>query len=406
MTVFSILGVTLGVAALIIVLSVMGGFEQDLKGKMLRGQPHLEILAENPILGFSLNDVPLDQLKTAIRDGHGFSPFTQGDVVIKQGKHLAAVNLVGVDTKFDNSMWAFHETVVDGDLESINENHRPLLSLEENRSSFPGIMLGEGVAGQLGADLGDEVTILSPQAASGAVLFSGGTITRTYVVTAIFRSRIFTYDSKWAVVRLEEGRKFMPDYDPYLDIENFVTGIAVNADDPYDVDGIVSRLKAQFGQLNFRTWKDANSALLFALQLEKYTMGAILMLIVLVAVFSISGTMMMTVFHKKTQVCLMRSLGMTQKDIARLYMFQGGTIGFLGILLGLALGLGVCFILHESRYIDMPANLNSIRGLPVKFLPFEYAVICIMAFMLTVLGALYPALTASRQNPSSGLRYS
>ena len=97
---------------------------------------------------------------------------------------------------------------------------------------------------------------------------------------------------------------------------------------------------------------------------------------------------------------------MTQKDIARLYIFQGGGIGLIGIILGLALGLGVCFILNESRYLDMPVTLNSIRGLPVKFLPVEYAVICVMAFGLSILGALYPALTASRQNPSSGLRYS
>ena len=406
MTVFSILGVTLGVAALIIVLSVMGGFEQDLKSKMLRGQPHLEILAENPILGFSLNEVPIDEMKASVPQGFGFAPFTQADVVIKQGKHLAAVNLLGVDSKYDNSMWVFQDSIVEGALEDIDQNHQPILSLEPGQGRFPGIILGEGVAGQLGADLGDEITILSPQAASGAVLFSGGTITRSYVVTGIFRSRIFTYDSKMAVVRLDEGRKFLPDYDPYLDVERYVTGIALNAEDPYDVDSIVSSLKSKHKELNYRTWKDANSALLFALQLEKYTMGAILMLIVLVAVFSISGTMMMTVFHKKTQVCLMRSIGMTQNDIARLYMFQGGTIGFIGIAFGLLLGLGVCFVLHEARFMDMPANLNSIRGLPVKFLPFEYVVICISAFVLTILGALYPALTASRQNPSTGLRYS
>ena len=405
MTVFSILGVTLGVAALIIVLSVMGGFEQDLKSKMLRGQPHLEILASNPILGFSLNEIPLDQIKKLVPEGAGFSPFTETDVVIKQGKHLAAVNLVGIDLKYDNTMWAFWDTMVDGELKSIDENVQPLLSIGPETSKFPGIVLGEGVAGQLGTDLGDEITLVSPQAASGAVLFSGGTITRTYVVSGIFRSRIFTYDSKWAVVRLDEGRKFMTDYDPYLDIERYVTGIAINAADPYEVDDIIARLKTKF-DLKFRSWKDANSALLFALQLEKYTMGAILMLIVLVAVFSISGTMMMTVFHKKTQVCLMRSIGMTQKDIARLYIYQGAAIGVIGITLGLLIGLGVCFGIYELRYIDMPANLNSIRGLPVKFLPLEYVIVCFTALVLAILGALYPALIASRQNPSSGLRYS
>lgn len=405
MTVFSILGVTLGVAALVIVLSIMGGFEQSLKSKMLRGQPHLEILGKDPNLGFSLDQMPLSELAALLPAGHSFAPFTQNDVVAKQGKHLAAVSLIGVQPSNDNSMWVFADSIVEGNFKDIQQDQAPLFGLG-GMHKFPGIVLGEGVAGQLGANLGDELSILSPQAASGALLFSGGTISRTYVVTGIFSSQIFSYDSKWAVVRLEEGRKFLPDYDPYLDIENYVTGIAVNIQEPQKVDQVVHKLQGQLSDVSYSTWKDTNSALLFALQLEKYTMGAILMLIVLVAVFSISGTMMMTVFHKKTQVCLMRSIGMTQRDVGKLYMLQGATIGLVGIFLGLVVGLSVCYLLSETRYVNMPANLNSIRGLPVKFLPVEYAVICSFAFFLAILGALYPALTASRQNPSSGLRYS
>ena len=116
----------------------------------------------------------------------------------------------------------------DDDLATIDEEHSPLLSFDNDESKFPGILLGEGVAGQLGADIGDEVTVLSPQAASGAVIFSGGTISRTYVVSGLFSTRMFDYDSRWAVVRLDEGRKFMTDYDPSLDLEKFVTGIGIS----------------------------------------------------------------------------------------------------------------------------------------------------------------------------------
>ena len=113
-----------------------------------------------------------------------------------------------------------------------------------------------------------------------------------------FRSRIFTFDSKWAVVRLDEGRKFMPDYDPLLDIENYVTGIAVNAEEPNDVDQMVDRLKAKL-PLNFRTWKDTNKALIFALQLEKIYDGRHSYADCPGCCFLSRGTMMMTVFHKK-----------------------------------------------------------------------------------------------------------
>jgi lipoprotein-releasing system permease protein len=405
MTVFSIAGVMIGVAALIIVLSVMGGFEHDLKSKMLRGLPHIEVLNEAALLGFSLDEQPVAKFQKKYPEAVSVAPFIQTDVVLKQGKHLAAVSLFGVDPQADQSMWAFHDRFIEGQLSDIAKRHPPLLSFEKTTPKFPGIVLGDALAGQLGANLGDEIVILSPEAASSHTILGGGTLTRSYVLVGTFHSGLFNYDAKWAVVTLDEARKFMPAYDPGLDEERYVTGIALNVPDPTDMDDLVASLERPEG-LQVKTWKDSNAALLFALTLEKYTMGAILMLIVLVAAFSISGTMMMTVFHKKTQISLLRSIGMTKRDVGRLFLIQGMTVGAIGIVLGLGLGLGVCFSLSKLRYLDVPANLMSIRALPVKFLPVEYGVICVMAWGLSMLGALYPALTAARQNPSNGLRYS
>jgi lipoprotein-releasing system permease protein len=196
----------------------------------------------------------------------------------------------------------------------------------------------------------------------------------------------------------------MVDYDSSLDLERYVTGVALNVAEPFDIDAYGEKVKSMKG-LAPHTWKNTNSALLFALKLEKFTMGSILMLIVLVAAFSISGTMMMTVFHRKNQVCLMRSLGMTQGDVARLFMIQGMVIGFIGIVIGLAIGLGVCGLLWQFRFVNMPPSIGYLRALPVKFLPLDYVVICVSAWLLSLAGATYPALTAARQNPSSGLRY-
>lgn len=405
MTTISILGVALGVAALIVVLSVMGGFEQDLKSKMLLGLPHVEVLHERAVLGFSLDEQPLEELQKLFPEAESLAPFVQADVVLKQGKHLAAVSLYGVDPKADNSMWAFDGRLIEGDLAAIGESHQPLISFDPQPSRFPGIVLGDGLAGQLGASIGDEIVALSPESASSHTILGGGTLTRSYVLVGIFHSGLFDYDAKWAIVNLSEGRKFMPAYDPGLDEENYVTGVALTISDPMQADVLAARLGTE-GGLVARTWMDSNAALLFALQLEKYTMGAILMLIVLVAAFSISGTMMMTVFHKKTQISLLRSIGMTRQDIGRLFLMQGMTVGGVGILLGLILGLSLCYGIASIRYIDVPANLMSIRALPVKFLPVEYGIICVMAWVLSVVGALYPAMTAARQAPSNGLRYS
>ena len=179
--------------------------------------------------------------------------------------------------------------------------------------NFPGIALGDQLALQIGADIGDEITLLSPQASSSSAM-AGGTLARRYVVTGKISTGLFNYDAKWCVVSLDEARYFMPDYDASLSEDLYVTGVAMNVSDPMNMEPYVNKTK-KWADLTAKTWQVTNKSLLFALKLEKFTMGSILMLIVLVAAFSISGTMIMTVFHKKGQVSILRSLGMTQGEI-------------------------------------------------------------------------------------------
>jgi lipoprotein-releasing system permease protein len=268
--------------------------------------------------------------------------------------------------------------------------------------STPGIALGVDLARNLGVGVGDEIVIHSPTANSQTVL-AGGAIAKSFVVAAIFETQIFNFDLKWAVVSLDNARLFMADYDPSLQEQHYVSGIAVNVKDPYRIDEFVKRLSLP--ELETKTWKQTNSALLFALQLEKFTMGAILMLIVLVAAFSISGTLMMMVFHKKRQISVLRSIGMTRKGILKTYLLQGLAIGGVGVILGFVIGIGVCVGLYNMRVAGVSADLYYIASLPVKFLPWDYLIIGLASLLLTLIGALYPALIASNQNPSQGLRY-
>jgi lipoprotein-releasing system permease protein len=133
-------------------------------------------------------------------------------------------------------------------------------------------------------------------------------------------------------------------------------------------------------------------------------MGSILMLIVLVAAFSISGTMIMTVFHKRSQVGILRSLGMTQKEIAGLFLAHGLTIGTVGVLIGLGVGVGLCYLIKNTHLFPLPEGTYYLRMLPVKFLPVEYVVICVFAWIFSLLASTYPAFAAASQNPSDGVR--
>jgi lipoprotein-releasing system permease protein len=402
MTITSIGGVALGVFALTVVLSVMGGFEKDLREKMFRGLPHLEIMATNPVVGFSLKEHPVEQITKLVPEASGVEAFVQADVVLKHRKHLSSVTIFGIEPE-KGQLWGFANAMTQGELSSVGKLHTSATDVRFEQEKYPGLVLGEGLAGELGVDVGDEVTVLSPQSGVRNAL-AGQSMSSTFVVSGIFRSDLPRFDSKYAVVSLSAGRKFMADYDESLDVDEFVSGIAVNVGNPEEVDTYAKRIN-KFPGLDTLTWKNVNKSLLFALKLEKFTMGSILLLIVVVAAFSISGTMMMTVFHKRGQVALMRSLGMTRNDILKVYLAHGFSIGTVGITIGLALGLGACAAIYFFHFIDLPTGLYYQRKLPVKFLPIEYCVIAVCAWALSLFAAAYPAFTASRQDPGQGLRY-
>lgn len=417
MTVVSVLGVTIGVGALVIVLSVMGGFEADLKRKMLAGEPHLEVIAENAVAGFSLLDYPVSSFKELFPEATAIEPFVSADVVLKRKGFVVPATLIGVRPEMEGTkLWAFDGMFIEGGLQDFKGLIKPQFPQDPKViRDLPGIALGDQLALQISADVGDEITVLSPQASASSAL-SGGTLARSFVVTGKISTGLFSYDAKWAVTNLNEGRYFIPEYDETLSDQEYVTGVAMNVTKPMEVDKLASRIKGadtttansadkQFSELKVQTWQMTNKSLLFALKLEKFTMGSILMLIVLVAAFSISGTMMMTVFHKKGQVSILRALGMSRDEIRRLFLANGIVIGSAGVLLGLSIGLAVCWFIASNKGIPLPKGVYYLRQLPVRYLPVEYIVICVCAWLLSIVASVYPAISAARAEPSEGLRY-
>jgi lipoprotein-releasing system permease protein len=405
MTMVSVVGVCIGVAALIIVLSVMGGFEQDLMRKLLKGQPHLEITASNSAAGFSLKEFPIEGFRKKFPEASDVEPYVEADVVLKREKSFSSATIFGIDPERNAHLWGFGGAITKGEFSSLNEKHAPIVTSEDLDTKYPGIILGEQLSIQLGVDIGDELVVISPQGATDAgSIMTGGTLARHFVVVATFRTDLFNYDSRWAVVNLSEARRFMADYDSSLDQEEYVSGVAINFGNPYSVEMATPRVKDYEG-LQASNWQTANKSILFALKLEKFTMGAILMLIVIVAAFSISGTMMMNVFHRRTQVALMRSLGMTKFGVARLFILHGLSISIIGIIVGLIGGVVVCALIYYFQFINLPEGVYYLKRLPVRFLPWNYVVICGMALIFGVLASLYPAMTAAKQEPSEGLRW-
>lgn len=400
MTKVSILGITIGVAALVTVLSVMGGFEYDLRDKMFRGLPHLELFHKQAMAGFSLKELTLDKMKEVYPEANGIEPFIKADIILKHRKNIASATLFGIDPDLGGKIWGFFSSRFDGRLEDLELKPR---TFDEHSDYVGGLFLGESLAIQLGVSFGDDVFILSPYSSVGNVL-SGSSISGRFRVTGLFETDSPEIDSKYAVVSLKAGRKFLPDYDPSLAKEEYVSGIAMSFPRPEQIDDVAERL-SKFPDLQAVTWKDTNKSLLFALKLEKFTMSSILLLIVLVAAFSISGTIMMTVFHRRSQIALFRSLGMTQVEIAKVYLAIGFFIGTIGTLIGLSIGIGVSTLIYFFQFVELPAGIFYQSRLPVRFLPTEYVVIALCSWTLSIVATLYPALIASKQDPGAGLRY-
>lgn len=392
MTYASILGVTIGVSALVITLSVMGGFENDLRQRMFKGLPHMEIYFKNPFVGISLDQYPIAKFKETYPEASYVEPFVKADVVLKNRNHLSSVVVFGLDKNSKGALWGFGAGMVMGSLDDLHK-----------ASNTPRIILGEDLAFELGVDVGDSVVGLSPSASLSDAL-GGQELSKTFEVAGVFRTDLSKYDSKYAVMSIPNGRFFMADYDSSLDEENYVSGVAINFKQPQDVD-LYKKKAESFEHLNVTTWKDVNKSLLFALLLEKFTMSAVLFLIVLVAAFSISGTVMMTVYYKRHQISLFRALGMKFGDVLKMFISHGVVIGAVGVVLGLAVGLGGCLLIERVGSIPLPKGIYMLKSLPVKYLYKEYAIISVCAFLLTVIASIYPAYIAANREPGQGLRY-
>ena len=390
MTFVSIAGVAIGVMALTIVLSIMGGFERDLKSSMVKGLPHIEIYnRDNPTLGFALKDYPLTFFKKLFPEAIAVEPFIQVDVVLKHNKHLSSATIFAVEPRAGGGLWGFRRqgTIVAGNFADLQQIDDALL-------------LGEALAIQMGASINDEITVLNPAATSFADSLAAAA--RTFKLVGIFRTGLFNYDGKWAVIALANGRKFLPDYDDSLSQQRYVSGVALNFSDPDQVDQQIELLTNN--DLKTVTWKESNASLIYALKLEKFAMGAILMLIVLVAAFSISGTMMMTVFYRRCQIALLRALGLSRRRTFKVFLIQGLLIGTIGVAIGMALGLGILVIVGTVT-IPLSQDVYQLPEVPVRFLWHDYPIIAILAWLLSLIAVTYPAMVAAKEPPAKGLRF-
>jgi lipoprotein-releasing system permease protein len=382
-TAISIGGVAVGVMALLVVLSVMSGFHQDLQKKILGANAHIIIRDyKGAIQDY---EKAAEKLKTE-KEIVSYAPFVLGQVMVSYGNRTHGVFLRGIDVETESKTTEILSHIKDGDFTKLSGD-----------SDIPGIILGKELASSLGVFINDKINIVSPLGEIGPM----GMLPRVkqFRVVAIFEIGMFEYDSSLVLTNIKAAQEF-------FDLGNAISGIEGRLKDIYRAPEIKKHLQTKLGfPFYVMDWMQMNKNLFSALKLEKFAMFVILVLIVLVASFNIISNLIMNVIEKSREIAILKAIGATNRGIMAIFIFQGLFIGLIGTTLGVLGGYLLGYILNTYQIIKLPADVYYLSHLPVKMSLFDFVTVSLSAITITFLATIYPAWQAAKLDPVEPLRY-
>ncbi len=383
----SLLGVAVGVAALITVLSVMNGFETELRGRLLSLSAHATLSAR----GGAIDDwrARIGQLQSS-PGLLGAAPFLDTDAMLSRQSSMSGAIVRGVDPDLEPQVSSIADAMREGKLSDLKPGM--------NR-----IILGRMLAYQLQIGPGDTVVVMIPGNSSG-----GGFTPRLqeFEVVGTFEVGLQEHDSVLALINLSDAQALRGLSGP--------SGIRLKFDDVLQAPDLARIAAARLNpKMQVRDWTQENEAYFRAIRIEKTMTGLILMLIVAVAVFNIAATLVMVVNDKRTDIAILRTLGLSPRGVLAVFMTQGVLIGWIGTALGVGLGLALAlnvdvivpFLESTFGFHIMDPDVYYVSGIPSELHPPDVVRIAIAAFILTFSATIYPALQASRTQPAVALRY-
>lgn len=384
----SITGVMIGVAALIVALSIMNGFESEVRSAIIGFQSHLELR--------KFHRVGLEDYAEIMRQieslDHivGISPYIDGKGLIIGAKKRAGVAIRAIDPGTINAVSDIQNNIIHGsfDVGPIKK---------EGQRALPGIVLGKHLAAKLGAGLGDRVQILSPTEISL-------TLTRmpplfTFRITGVFESGIFDFDDVFAYISLRQAQRL-------FDMRGMVTGLEIKLADLNFADNVAERIDKLLGYpYHTVTWFEMHRNLFAWMKLQKWGAFIILSLIIMVAAFNIVSTLIMIVLEKTKEIGILKSMGATSAGIRKIFMFEGLIGGTIGTILGCVIGYALCWSQLEFQYFSLPPDIYIISALPILIKQMDFLLISFVAIFLCFSAAVYPASKAANLDPIEAIRY-
>lgn len=386
-------GVTVGVTALVVVIAVMTGMQEDLRGKILESTPHVLVLEQGSSLRMRDWQNVVD---AAVSDPAvvGAAPFVLSTVAITRGGGASAyaqtATLYGVS--------------VDTARSPVTEMERRILQgvldLRTPPSGLSPLLLGIGLADRMQLFPGDTLTVISFENLQVG-MFGVAPTTRRFEVTGTFATGMYDYDTQNVYTTLEAAQDLLG-----IAGEGLVSGVGVRTTDPELATEVGDRIQARLGFPYYvESWMTTNRALFSALKLEKLAMSLILFLIVVVAAFNIVSTLVMVVADRTREIGILKAMGMTRGGILRVFILQGIWIGVVGTVAGTGLGLFLCLLLDRYQIIKIPPDVYFVDHLPVSLQAADVLTIVVASIAVAFAATIYPAIQASRLEPVDAIRH-
>jgi lipoprotein-releasing system permease protein len=381
-TLIAIVGIAMGVAALIVALALAKGFRDEMRDKILRGTAHITVARTN--------GQPIDDYKQTIEAIRGIDGISSASATTYDGAVLIGPKgsgyavLRGVDPASPQVRAEIQSAMIQGSVESIFEP-------QTDGQSLPRILLGAELAARTGLGVGDraEIIVANPAATS----------TRRYALVAgTFRAGLFEYDSTWIYLPLPTARAFAGG-------SSSASVISAQVRDIYEVKPIATKIRERLGT-GFTTvdWQEANRPLFTALSLERRVGLIIIALIILIAALNITTTLILVVTERRNDIAILNAMGAGRKSIMSIFVIEGAVIGVLGAVLGVFLGLLSVVLANRYKLVSLPADVYSIGNVPLNMNLRDVVLAALIAIFLSTIATIYPARAAARIRAAELLR--
>ncbi len=386
----SVLGVAIGVAALVIVMSVYNGVTQEMREKILGANPHIMVMATQAGAFGPAAAKGEGAVIESIRETPGVisaTPFLYAEVLLSTPQGATGLVVRGIDTASAGEAMPLLHHLESGSVENLARESGPA-----------GMIVGHDLARRFNLRVGSRVNLMSPAGQRTTAGFVPKL--RSFRVEGIFKSGMSDFDSRLAYVSLPAAQELMGYPDGH------VSGVEAFVKNPYDAREIASQVADRLGPPFYaRNWIDMNANLFAALQLERFGMFIVLLMVILVGSFSIITSLVMLVMEKTKDIAILMSMGATAAGVRRIFMFQGAIIGAVGTSIGYVLGIVLALLLKKYQFIELPPGVYMMDTLPVIIDPADLLIIGAVSMLLCFVATIYPARQAARLVPAEALRY-